>query len=95
MIRVERRDGGIAWVVFDRPEARNALTFALWERLRGVARELDADESVRVVVFTGVDARAFVSGTDIGEFRAFAGADDGIAYEARIETVIAALEAIR
>ncbi|HWT06628.1 MAG TPA: enoyl-CoA hydratase [Xanthomonadales bacterium] len=95
MIRVERRGGGIAWVVFDRPQARNALTFAMWERLRAIAGELDADESVRVVVFTGAGAQAFVSGTDIGEFRAFAGADDGIAYEARIEAVIAALDAIR
>ena len=95
MIRVERGDGGIAWVVFDRPAARNALTFAMWERLREVAGELNADETVRVVVFTGAGAKAFVSGTDIGEFRAFAGAGDGIAYEARIEAVIAALDAIR
>jgi len=95
VIRAERRAGGIAWVLFERPEARNALTFALWERLRDVARELDADETVRVGVFSGADAQAFVSGTDIGEFRAFAGADDGVAYEARIEAVIAALEAIR
>jgi enoyl-CoA hydratase len=95
VIRVERRAGGIAWVVFDRPQARNALTFALWERLREVAGELDADAAVRVVVLTGAGAQAFVSGTDIGEFRAFAGADDGVAYEARIEAVIAALEAIR
>jgi len=95
VIRVERREPGLAWVVFDRPEARNALTFAMWERLREIARELDADESVRVVVFTGAGAQAFVSGTDIGEFRAFAGAEDGVAYEGRIEAVIAALEAIR
>ncbi len=65
--------------MFDRPEARNALTFALWERLREIAGELDADAPVRVVVFTGVaDTQAFVSGTDIGEFRAFTGADDGV-----------------
>jgi enoyl-CoA hydratase/carnithine racemase len=95
VIRVERRDGGIAWVIFDRPEARNALTFAMWERLREVAGELDADATVRVVVFTGAGTQAFVSGTDIGEFRSFVGADDGVAYEARIEAVIAALEAIR
>lgn len=97
MIRVERREHGIAWVVFDRPEARNALTFALWEQLREIARELDADATVRVVVFTGAEAHthAFVSGTDIGEFREFTGADDGVEYEARIEAVIAALEAIR
>jgi enoyl-CoA hydratase/carnithine racemase len=95
VIRVERRDGGIAWVIFDRPEARNALTFAMWERLREVAGELYADATVRVVVFTGAGTQAFVSGTDIGEFRSFVSADDGVAYEARIEAVIAALEAIR
>jgi enoyl-CoA hydratase len=95
MIRLERRDGGIAWVVFDRPAARNAMTFAMWERLRELAAELDADADVRVVVFTGAGSQAFVSGTDIAEFRALDGADDGVAYEARIEAVIAALEAIR
>jgi enoyl-CoA hydratase/carnithine racemase len=95
MIRVERRGAGIAWVTFDRPEARNALTFAMWERLREIAGELNADENVRVVVFTGAGGKAFVSGTDIGEFRAFTGPGDGIAYEARIEAVIAALDAIR
>jgi enoyl-CoA hydratase len=95
VIRLERRSGGIAWVVFDRPQARNALTFAMWERLREVAVELADDETLRVVVFTGADGRAFVSGTDIGEFRAFTGAGDGVAYEARVAAVIAALETIR
>jgi len=95
VIRVERREGGIAWVVIDRPEARNAMTFAMWERLRDVAGELDADPQVRVVVFTGAGGEAFVAGTDIAEFRAFDGADDGVAYEKRIDAVIGALDAIR
>jgi enoyl-CoA hydratase/carnithine racemase len=94
-MRVERRERGIAWVVFDRPQARNALTLALWERLREIAEELNQDDDLRVVVLTGAGPQAFVSGTDIGEFRAFTGADDGVGYEARIERVIAALEAIR
>ena len=95
MIRAERRAGGVAWITIDRPEARNAMTFAMWERLRELALELDADPGVRVVVISGADATAFVSGTDIAEFRAFTGADDGMAYEARIAAVIGALEAIR
>lgn len=95
MIRVERREGGIAWVTIDRPEARNAMTFAMWERLRDVARELDADDAVRVVVFTGAGSRAFIAGTDIAEFRAFRGGEDGLGYEERIESVMSALEDLR
>lgn len=95
MIRIERRERGIVWVIFDRPEARNAMTFAMWDHLRDLAGELDADPSVRVIVFTGSGTGAFVAGTDISEFRAFTGADDGTQYEARIDSVMRALEAIR
>jgi enoyl-CoA hydratase len=95
VIRVERRERGIVWVVIDRPQARNAMTFAMWERLREVASELDADPTVRVAVLTGAGTQAFIAGTDIAEFRAFRGADDGVAYEARVHAVIGALEAIR
>jgi enoyl-CoA hydratase len=100
VIRVERRDRGIVWVIFDRPQARNAMTFAMWAELRTLAEQLAADDTVRVVVFTGAGGAAFVSGTEISEFRAFgadgtgSAADDGVAYEARIDAVIAALEAI-
>ena len=95
MIRVGRRENGIAWVTFDRPEARNAMTFAMWAQLRDIAVDLDGDAAVKVVVFTGSGTAAFIAGTDIAEFRAFRGADDGVAYEARMEAVIVALEAIR
>ncbi len=95
MIRLERVENGIALVTFDRPEARNALTFAMWEQLRAYAAELAADDALRCVVFTGAGDSAFVSGTDIGAFTAFASGDDGLAYEARVEAVIVALSRIR
>lgn len=95
MIRVERRDGGVGWIIIDRPAARNAMTFAMWAALRDAARELDADRDVRAIVITGVDNSAFIAGTDIAEFRAFDGARDGLAYEGRIDGVIGALDAIR
>jgi enoyl-CoA hydratase/carnithine racemase len=95
MIRLERRDRGIVWLIVDRPQARNAMTFAMWDRLREIAVELDADEAVRVIVFTGAGGRAFIAGTDIAEFRSFTSGEDGIAYEHRMEAVISALESIR
>jgi enoyl-CoA hydratase/carnithine racemase len=95
MIRVERRDRGIVWIVFDRPEARNAMTFAMWQQLREIAVALDEDQDVRAVVLTGTGEKAFVAGTDISEFLAFRSADDGVGYEKRVEAAISALEAIR
>jgi enoyl-CoA hydratase/carnithine racemase len=71
------------------------MTFAMWARLREIALELDADPAVRVVVLTGSGREAFVAGTDIAEFRAFTGGDDGIAYEARMDATIGALDALR
>ena len=94
-IRVERRERGIVWVRFDRPQARNAHDARDVGRLRDIATGLDADPTCASWCSPAGRPAAFVSGTDIGEFRAFAGADDGVAYEARIEGVIAALEAIR
>ena len=41
--------GGVASVTFDRPEARNAMTWAMYEQLRGICEQLREDPSVRVV----------------------------------------------
>ena len=65
-IRTERR-GKALWISVDRPAARNALTFAMYDRIAAVCREANADAQVRAVVLTG-SGDAFVAGTDIGQF---------------------------
>jgi enoyl-CoA hydratase/carnithine racemase len=85
------RDDGVAWIVIDRPEARNALSFAMWDRLGDIAAGLRRDSTLRAAVIAG-GPQAFAAGADIAEFRAFAGAADGRAYEARVESVLQALE---
>ncbi len=62
------RDGAVAHVVLNRPASRNAMTRAMWERLAPLARELDADDTVRVVVVRGAGTAAFCAGADILEF---------------------------
>ena len=84
----EARDG-IGLITFNRPQARNALTFAMYERLAEIAAD---PGSIRALVITGAGEKAFAAGTDIGQFRAFATADDAIAYEARLDRVLGALE---
>jgi enoyl-CoA hydratase len=83
--------GGIATVVFDRPEARNAMTWAMYGALASACEQIASDDSVRAAVFRGAGG-AFVAGTDIQQFTSFAGADDGIAYEKRIDAAITQIE---
>ena len=85
-------EDGIATVTLNRPEARNALTFAMYDRLAAICSELPADPSVKAMIITGAGERAFAAGTDIAQFRDFRSEADALAYEARIESVLTAIE---
>ncbi|HET6306289.1 MAG TPA: enoyl-CoA hydratase/isomerase family protein [Rhodopila sp.] len=84
----DRRDG-IGHVTLNRPQARNALTFPMYERLAEIAADPGA---VRAVIITGSGDKAFAAGTDINQFRDFSGAEDAMEYEARIDRVLGAVE---
>jgi enoyl-CoA hydratase len=64
------QDGAIAWVTLSRASKLNALTPAMLDELERVARSLDADPDVRVVVLTGAGEKAFCVGADINEWAA-------------------------
>ena len=91
--RVELRDGGVLWLTFDRPEARNAMTFAMYQTLEDSARRALADAAVRALVIAGAGG-AFVAGTDIAQFADFTTAEQAYAYEERMDRVLGALEAV-
>ncbi len=89
----EVRDG-IGRITFNRPQARNALTFAMYERLVEICQEAGRDGSgVRALLLTGAGEKAFAAGTDISQFRAFKSPEDALGYEARIDRVLGELEA--
>jgi enoyl-CoA hydratase/carnithine racemase len=85
-----RIDGPVARVTFDRPAAKNAMTFAMYVQLGEVCDQLAARDDLRAIVFRGAGG-AFVAGTDISEFTAFTGGADGVAYEGRIDAALQAL----
>ena len=64
-------DRGRATVRLDRPEVLNALDRPTLEALRDRFREASADHSVGVVVLTGTGERAFCTGADLDEQKAF------------------------
>lgn len=83
--------GGRAYVWLNRPQKRNALTIECYERIARLCRQFAVDRSLRVVVFRGVGGAAFCAGTDIGEFVAFEGAQDGVGYEQGVGEVLTAI----
>lgn len=84
--------GHTLWITFNRPEARNALTFQMYEGLATLCREAPTDGSIRAVVIHGAGGKAFAAGTDMTQFRAFDKPQDALDYEARIERVLEAVE---
>jgi len=86
---------GIGHATFNRPQARNAFTFEMYERLAQICEQADKDRSIKVLVLQGAGDKAFASGTDINQFRAFKTPEHAIEYESRIDRVLTALEQCR
>src|SRR5688572_105823 len=89
-LRVEQ-DGRVVVLTFNRPEARNAMTFEMYERLHDICEQVDEDSSIRVLVLRGAGDKAFVSGTDIRQFLEFRTREDALGYEGRITRVLGRL----
>ncbi len=83
--------GGIATIVFDRPAARNAMTWTMYREFEDVCAAIAGDASLRVAVLRGAGG-TFISGTDIAQFSAFEGSQAGLDYEVRIDAAMEALE---
>jgi enoyl-CoA hydratase/carnithine racemase len=87
-------DGPLAILTFNRPEARNAMTWAMYEALVGACERVDADPGIAVLILRGAGGKAFGAGTDISQFRSFTRAEDALNYEARISDVLDRLDRV-
>ncbi len=63
------RDGAVARLILNRPEARNALDLPMVNALRAALDELAEDGDLAAVVLTGAGDKAFVAGADIAQLR--------------------------
>ena len=86
---------GIGRVTFNRPQARNALTFPMYDRLAEICQQADRDRAIKVLIFTGAGDKAFAAGTDINQFRDFKTPQDAMDYEERNDRVAGLLEQCR
>lgn len=92
-LRYEECDG-VAWIGFNRPQSRNAMTWEMYDALEAHCERLADDPDIHAVVLHGVGGEAFVAGTDIGQFADFTRPEDALGYEQRIDRVVATLEAL-
>ena len=88
-------EDGIGRIIFNRPQARNAFTFAMYERLAEICERANTDRSIKVLLLRGAGDKAFAAGTDINQFRAFKTPQDALDYENRIDRVLGTLEGCR
>jgi enoyl-CoA hydratase/carnithine racemase len=86
------KHGDVAWVTFNRPQARNALTFAMYQGLADVCERIGKTREAKVIVVTGAGDKAFAAGTDIAQFRDFKSGEDGIAYERKMDATLEIIE---
>lgn len=84
--------GEIGWVTFNRPKARNALTFSMYEGLAEICARIGRTAEVRALVVTGGGDKAFAAGTDIAQFQSFESGEDGIAYERKMDRILGEIE---
>ena len=91
---VFERRGPVATLTFNRPAVRNAMTWEMYEALVQACDTVDADPNLHVLVLRASGNKAFVAGTDIGQFERFHGSDDGVSYEERLDGVLERLERV-
>ena len=63
------KDGPIGWLIFNRPDKRNAVGIETWQLMPEYAKDLAADDAIRVVILRGAGEQAFVAGADISQFK--------------------------
>lgn len=84
-------EGPVASIVFNRPDARNAMTWTMYEELEKACNAIENNSSIRVVSLRGAGGKAFISGTDIAQFSDFKHGSDGVRYERQITNYVGAV----
>ena len=89
------REGSTGVITFNRPAARNALTFEMYESLALICQRIvDKTEDIRALIITGAGDKAFAAGTDISRFRNFRTEADALGYERTMDRVLGVVESV-
>ncbi|MGI9400399.1 MAG: enoyl-CoA hydratase-related protein, partial [Rhizobiaceae bacterium] len=92
---IHKVQDGTLWIGFNRPEARNALTFEMYDGLASLCSAVQIGDDIKAVVIYGEDGKAFAAGTDMAQFRSFKNEQDALDYEDRLADVFGKVEQCR
>ena len=84
--------GSTGYTTLNRPEARNALTFGMYQELARICREITLGGDVKALIVTGAGDMAFAAGTDMAQFRNFSEPQHALEYEATMDQVLRDIE---
>lgn len=86
------REGKIAIITLNRPQALNALSQATLEEFSSALKDLEEDKVVRAVIITGAGDRAFSAGADLREIHALTMPEEGRAMAQRGQALTRQIE---
>ena len=82
-------EGPVLHIRFNNPAKHNALSIDMWEAVPPLLAKAEADDEVRMVVFSGEGEKAFVSGADISQFEDMRAAREAVKkYEVMAEAAL-------
>ena len=80
--------GTTGHITLNRPQARNALTFAMYEELAGICRKIELGGDIKALIIAGAGDKAFAAGTDMAQFRDFSKPQHALDYEVKMGHVL-------
>src|SRR5713101_4600157 len=90
-----QNDPPLAWIVFNRPERRNAVSLEMWQALPDLVAQIAEDNDLRVLLIRGAGEEAFISGADIAQFgQVRSGPAATVEYDRATGTALAALASL-
>jgi enoyl-CoA hydratase len=89
------RDGPVATLTLNRPQAMNALSSALRRALAETVEALEADPDVHILILTGAGEKAFSAGLDLKELGSGGGVAEAAGSGGAVKDPVRALAAFR
>jgi len=87
-----QKEPPLAWITFNRPERRNAVSLEMWQTLSDLVAQVAEDDTLRVLLIRGAGEEAFISGADISQFgQVRSGPTATVEYDRATATALTAL----